>query len=79
MPDVSEMLSLSEYAEEIGVNPIVVRQKVLRGNLPGAVKVGHAWLVPKGTPYIDHRVKSGNYRDWRKTKKKSDPDPLSDS
>lgn len=78
MPDVSDMLSLSEYAKQIGMNPAVIRQKILRGNFPAAVKVGNAWLIPKGTPYTDNRVKSGNYRDWRKTKKKSDPDPLSD-
>ena len=60
------LISLREYAEALGLDPSTVRQKALRGYLPGAVKIGRNWVIPKGTPYPDARVKSGLYRDWRK-------------
>jgi hypothetical protein len=38
----------------------------LRGTLPGAVKIGRDWLIPRDAPYQDGRVKTGQYKDWRK-------------
>ena len=65
MPDTN-LITIKEYAEALGLAPVSVRRKCLRGNLPGAVKIGRDWLVPADAPYIDKRVKSGNYTDWRK-------------
>lgn len=59
------MIPLAEYAALIGRHPDSVRNKCLRGMLPGAVKIGRNWLIPKDAPYEDLRVKSGKYVDWR--------------
>ena len=61
----TNLISLAEYAKLHGVLPATVRQKVLRGNLP-AQKIGHNWVIDKDTPYTDNRVKSGEYKNWRK-------------
>ena len=49
------MITLTEYANDIGKNPDVVRQKCLRGNVEGATKVGTMWYIPKGTDYDGRR------------------------
>ncbi len=64
--DLSNMITLAEYAVKVGKDPAVVRQKCLRGNLPGAIKVGRDWMVPADTPYVDKRVRSGEYVGARK-------------
>lgn len=64
--DINDMIPLKEYAEIIGKAPANVRQKCLRGNLPGAVKIGRDWFIKKDTPYPDYRIKSGKYIDFRK-------------
>ena len=64
--DIKDMLPLREYAEKIGRHPDIVRQKCLRGNVPGAVKLGRDWLIPADAPYPDKRIKTGKYIDWRK-------------
>lgn len=62
------LISINEYAARIGKSTTTVRQKCQRGTLPGAVKIGRDWLIPDDAPYPDNRVKSGEYRDWRKQK-----------
>lgn len=59
------LISLAEYGKLHGVSPTTVRQKILAGNLP-AQKIGRNWCIESDTPYIDLRVKSGKYKDWRK-------------
>lgn len=63
-----DLISLPDYAARIGKHPDVVRQKCLRGTLPGAVKIGRDWLIPPDAPYPDNRIKSGKYKAWRKEK-----------
>lgn len=64
---IDNYITLAEYAAKHNLLPSAVRSKCLRGNVPGAVKVGpRAWLIPADAPYTDHRVKSGKYKDWRK-------------
>lgn len=65
MPDI-DLISLTEYASLHGVTPDTVRQKILRGKLPQAVKIGRNWLIPRSAPYTDCRVRSGRYTSWRK-------------
>ena len=48
------LITLKEYASRIGKDPVVVRQKILRGNLP-AQKIGRDWLIEEDTPYTDLR------------------------
>lgn len=65
---MKDLITIAEYAKSIGKDPANVRQKCLRGTLPGAVKIGRDWLIPPDAPYPDNRRKSGKYVDWRKKK-----------
>ena len=60
-----DLIPLTGYAALIGREPVSVRQKCARGNVPGAVKLGRNWFVPKNAPYPDERVKTGKFRNWR--------------
>lgn len=55
------MISLKEYAAKHGKHPVSVRQKAARGGFKTAQKIGRDWLIDSDEPYIDERVKSGNY------------------
>ncbi len=44
------LITLKEYASLNGVNPDNVRQKILRGTLPG-VKKGRDWFIDKSIAY----------------------------
>jgi len=61
-----ELIPLKDYADAHGLAPVTVRQKCQRGNVPGAVKLGRDWLIPADAPYDDKRVRSGQYKNWRK-------------
>lgn len=62
----NEFLSVREYAARVGKEESSVKKKCQRGTLPGAVKIGRDWLIPADAPYPDARVKSGDYKNWRK-------------
>ena len=64
---VDNYVSLSEYAKLNNLsNGIYLRKLCQLGKLPGAVKIGKSWCVPKDTPYIDRRFRAnGAYSDWR--------------
>lgn len=68
--DLTDMIPIAEYAAKIGKATITVADKCRRGNLPGAIKIGRDWFVPKDAEYPDYRVKSGNYIGSREGKKK---------
>ena len=68
--DLTDMIPIAEYAAKIGKATITVADKCRRGNLPGAIKIGRDWFVPKDAKYPDYRVKSGNYIGSREVKKK---------
>lgn len=55
---MTDLISIAEYAKMHGVSPDTVRQKILRGNLPEALKIGRNWCIPKNAPYIDNRFKA---------------------
>ena len=67
------MITLTEYAQKYDKPPVIVRQKCLRGNVPGAVHVGRDWMMPEAEAYIDFREKQNvsekeNLRKTNKTK-----------
>lgn len=66
---VDNLIPIAEYAARIGKAPTTVRQKCQLGTLPGAVKIGRDWLIPADAPYIDTRIKSGEYKNWRNKSK----------
>ena len=62
----TEYLSVTQYAEKIGLKVARVRQMAADGLL-SATKVGSQWIIPADTPKPpDNRVKSGKYKGWRK-------------
>ena len=71
-------LTVPESAAKVGREPSAIRRKILRGTLPGAIKIGRDWLIPADTPYEDQRIRSGKYTAWRK-KKASGPSSVATS
>lgn len=61
-----DLIPIKEYAARVGRDPATIRQRCLRGTLPGAVKIGRDWLVPADAPFDDNRIKTGQYKNWRK-------------
>lgn len=72
MPE-KPLLTVPEYAAKVGREQSAIRRKILRGTLPGAVKMGRDWLIPADTPYEDQRIRSGKYTAWRKKKSSDSP------
>lgn len=64
------LISLTEYAARHQVDSSVVRRKAIAGTLP-AFKIGRNWCIDEDAPYIDLRVKSGKYKNWRKKKEEA--------
>lgn len=63
------LISLIEYGERHGKNRATVRQKAKAGGFTTARKIGRNWAIDEDEPYPDDkRVKSGEYKDWRKSK-----------
>lgn len=63
------LISLIEYGERHGKNRATVRQKAKAGGFTTARKIGRNWAIDEDEPYPDDkRVKSGEYKDWRKPK-----------
>lgn len=52
------LISIAEYAQLHGVTADTVRQRILRGQHPEAVKIGRNWCIPKDAPYIDGRERN---------------------
>ncbi len=58
--------TVSEYAEKIGKDPGNIRRMLIKGTLTGE-KLGKQWVIPIDIEFPDDkRLKSGNYRNWRK-------------
>ena len=63
---MSEYYSVSEYAEKYNKDPSSIRRMLISGKLKGE-KLGKQWMIRKETDYPDDmRVRTGNYRNWRK-------------
>lgn len=59
------LISLVEYAERHGKSRTTVQQKAKRGGFKTAQKIGRNWVIDENEPYEDHRVKTGNFKNWR--------------
>lgn len=62
---IDNLVPIAEYAARIGLTANAIRRRCIRGTLPG-VKMGRDWFIPADNPYTDNRVKSGEYKNWRK-------------
>lgn len=64
--DGVDYITLAEYAAKAGLLDSSVRQKCARGGLP-CIKLGRNWFIKADTPIkVDARVKTGEYKNWRK-------------
>lgn len=61
------LILLKEYAKRLGKNHVVVLQKAARGTFKTARKIGRQWFIDEDEPYLDARVKTGNYVGFRDT------------
>ena len=66
--EMGRLLKLADYAAKIGRDPANVRQKILLGGLPSAVKMGRDWFIPADAPYEDNRITSGKYIDVKRNR-----------
>jgi hypothetical protein len=62
---IDNLIPIAQYAEAHGLTANAIRRRCIRGTLPG-VKLGRDWFISADTPYTDSRVKTGEYKDWRK-------------
>ena len=63
---MSEYITVSQYAKLTGKDPGNIRRMLINGTLQG-MKMGNQWVISKETEYPeDRRVRSGDYRNWRK-------------
>ena len=53
------LISLSEYAKKHNVTRGAIQQKIKRGYIKTAVKVGFFYVIDEDEPYTDMRVTSG--------------------
>lgn len=61
-----EYLTVSQYAKKTGKDSGNIRRMLISGRLDGK-KLGNQWVIPENAMYpLDARVKSGQYRNWRK-------------
>lgn len=66
------MITLKEYAEHHGKNPVVVRQKAIRGGFQTAKKIGRDWFIEESEEYTDNRIRSGKYIGHNDKRRKKD-------
>ena len=50
------LITLKEWAQRVGIDPITARQKAARGSIP-AIKMGRDWVIEEDVKNIDHRRK----------------------
>ena len=62
---MNDLVPIKEYAEMHGISPATVRQRILRGAMPGAVKLANSWFVPRDLQLTDNR-KDGRSKRWKK-------------
>ena len=54
------LITCKQYAEKVGLSPISVRHKCIRGGFKTAVKLGRDWLIDENEPNTDHRRRNDN-------------------
>lgn len=75
---VSDYYTVTQFAELTGKDTGNIRRLLANGKIPGE-KLGKQWIIPKTATYPeDARIKSGNYRNWRRKPvvRHADPDRI---
>lgn len=62
------LIPIAQWAEKVGIAPVTARQKAVRGTIP-AKKMGRDWFIEADIPNTDSRIKSGDFKNWRKNRK----------
>lgn len=62
----SRLIPLVEYSARLGKHQSHMLRKAARGDFKTARKIGGYWYISADEPYVDRRVTSGAYKDWRK-------------
>lgn len=62
----AHLIPLAEYSERLGKHRSHILRKAARGDFKTARKIGGCWYISADEPYVDRRVISGAYKDWRK-------------
>jgi hypothetical protein len=58
--------TIKEIAEQWGITPRRVQVLCYNGKIPGAVKFGRDWAVPRNAEKPeDGRATTGEYKNWR--------------
>lgn len=66
---MQDLIPLSVYAAQHGVDDAYLRARARAGKFPSAVKLGRDWLISPDEPLIDRRIKSGKYIGAKRAKK----------
>lgn len=61
-----KFISIAEYRQKVGKSPYTIKQGIQSGRFPDAEKIDGKWMLPEDTELTDRRVKSGEFRNWRK-------------
>lgn len=63
---MNEYLTIKKVAENWSVTPRRIQVLCAKGKIPGAVKFGRDWAIPKdAVKPEDGRVTTGEYKNWR--------------
>lgn len=66
-------MSIKEAAERWNVSTRRVQVLCSEGRITGAARLGRTWAIPANAEKpVDKRVRSGNYRNWRDSRKKQE-------
>ena len=69
MSEEKQFLSVSEFGKKYNMDTGRIRRLIGEGRIH-ATKIGSQWIIPiDQVPPADKRIKSGKYRNWRKTDK----------
>lgn len=60
-----EMLTIVEYRNKYGKSPYTIKNGIINGRFPDAVKRGGKWYIPDTGTVPDRRFRSGEYVGWR--------------
>lgn len=63
---MGKKIALAEYARRHERNLRACQIRAAEGGFETAYKSGKMWLIDEDEPYIDRRIKSGKYRNWRR-------------
>lgn len=64
---MDDYLTIKDTAKKWGLTTRRVQKLCSDNRIPGAVKFGRDWAIPKDAQRpIDGRITTGEYRNWRK-------------